>query len=293
MIVDAHTHAFPPAVIERREEIARREPGFAALYAEPAAVMATADDLLASMDRAGVDAAVVLNFAWPDPDICSATNEYLASAAARSGGRLVAFGMLPLASPAAALRELDRVRGGLAGLGELRPDDQGVRLADDETSALLGEAARAGLALLFHVTEPAGHRYPGKQGLAPDDLVGFAARHRGARIIAAHWGGGLPFYTLMPEVRDALATTWFDTSATSLLYAPSVFRVVAGLVGPERILFGSDFPLLSQRRQSENAAKALPPAESRLVLGENARRLFWPAEAGVSEATEAGAGARP
>ena len=37
-------------------------------------------------------------------------------------------------------------------------------------------------------------------------------------IIAAHWGGGLPFYALMPEVRDALQNVWFDTAAGHLLY---------------------------------------------------------------------------
>ncbi len=50
MIVDFHTHIFPPDVIARRGELAIRDPWFGALYGNPRAKMATAGDLLASMD---------------------------------------------------------------------------------------------------------------------------------------------------------------------------------------------------------------------------------------------------
>ena len=61
----------------------------------------------------------------------------------------------------------------------------------------------------------------------------------------------------MPEVGDALANVWFDTAASPFLYTPDVFPTVAALVGPEKILPGSDFPLLRFgriRRQAEQAA---------------------------------------
>src|SRR5574338_391196 len=55
MIIDAHAHVFPPSIIARRDEIVTAEPAFAEIYANPDARMATADDVLASMDAAGVD----------------------------------------------------------------------------------------------------------------------------------------------------------------------------------------------------------------------------------------------
>jgi hypothetical protein len=94
-------------------------------------------------------------------------------------------------------------------------------------------------------------------------------------VVAAHWGGGLPFYTLMPEVKEALGSTFFDTAATPLLYDPLIYRRAIDLVGADRILFASDFPLLSQGRCLAQVREAgLRAEEERLVLGENARRLL-------------------
>jgi len=67
-------------------------------------------------------------------------------------------------------------------------------------------------------------------------LYAFASAASGVNIIAAHWGGGLPFYALMPDVREALATMYFDTSAEHLLYDASIYRRVIDLVGADRIL---------------------------------------------------------
>ena len=54
-----------------------------------------------------------------------------------------------------------------------------------------------------------------------------------------------------------------------------MFETVAGLAGAERILFGSDFPLLPQERvlkQLEGAA--LSPEEEAAIGGGNAARLL-------------------
>ena len=51
--------------------------------------------------------------------------------------------------------------------------------------------------------------------------------------MCAHWGGGLPFYALMPEVEDSLSNVYFDSAASPFLYDASVFPTVAGLVGRE------------------------------------------------------------
>ena len=71
MIIDFHTHIFPPEVRDNREEYVRRDPTFAEMYADPKAKIATAEDLLASMDEAGVDVSVALGFAWRDARACA------------------------------------------------------------------------------------------------------------------------------------------------------------------------------------------------------------------------------
>ncbi|MFN8639299.1 MAG: hypothetical protein U0360_07545 [Dehalococcoidia bacterium] len=55
MIIDVHTHAFPPRMIERRGRLVRQDRGFAAIYGEASAAMVSADALLESMERAHVD----------------------------------------------------------------------------------------------------------------------------------------------------------------------------------------------------------------------------------------------
>ena len=93
--------------------------------------------------------------------------------------------------------------------------------------------------------------------------------------MCAHWGGGLPFYALMPEVADGLGNAYFDTAASPYLYEGGVYSAVAGLVGPTRILFGSDFPLLrASRLLREIRRSALSEVEKEAVMGGNAAALL-------------------
>ena len=78
----------------------------------------------------------------------------------------------------------------------------------------------------------------------------------------------------MPEVR-ALPNLRVDTAASSLLYDDAVYRRVVEMTGPEKVFFGSDYPLLSQsrsRRRIEDAG--LQPAARNLILGGNAAALL-------------------
>ena len=277
MIVDFHAHIFPPEVCRRREEYLRRDPTFRELYSNPKASLATADDLLASMDEAGIGKSVIVNFVWQDSALCRLANDYVLESAAASGGRLLPFCIVQPAAGDEARAEVERcARAGALGLGELRPDNQGFDLAASPEADLLIWAAKAyNLALLFHVSEPVGHEYPGKGGLALGSLYRFIEKAPGVTVIAAHWGGGLPFYGLMPRVKKALATTYFDTAASRLLYSPGVYRHVISILGVERILFGSDFPFLAQRRCLRETKRVdLDEEERCLILGGNALRLL-------------------
>jgi predicted TIM-barrel fold metal-dependent hydrolase len=166
---------------------------------------------------------------------------------------------------------------GARGIGELRPDSLGYSLADSDEADLLAWAAAAfDLPLLVHASEPVGHHYPGKQGGSIESIAAFARNASGATVIAAHWGGGLPFYALMPEVKDALENVYFDTAASHLLYDPMIYRRVIDLVGIDKVLWASDFPLTSQKSALDRtrAAPDVTEAELTAILGENTRRLL-------------------
>jgi len=101
--------------------------------------------------------------------------------------------------------------------------------------------------LLLHINERVGHAYAGKGQLGPQEAYALAEGHPGLRLILAHWGGGLPFYELMPSARNALANVWYDTAASPLLYDDRILGQVMSWA-PRKVLFGTDFPLLTQRR---------------------------------------------
>jgi len=277
VIVDFHTHIFPPRFNEYREEYVARDPLFARIYAKPNAKIASCEDLIAIMDEEGIDRSVILNANWSSLELCQETNDHIMESISRYPDRLVGFCSLPPKAEEAAIAELERcIRGGIRGIGELRPDFQGLVHGDEAVMDPIFEVAlRHRLMLLVHASEPVGHEYAGKQKITPDVLEKLINRFPDMTIICAHWGGGLPFYALMPEVAEALKNVFFDSSASPYLYRPEIFRHVAEIVGVEKILFGSDYPLISPSRIIKQLRSLDMGEEAEaLILGGNARRLL-------------------
>jgi predicted TIM-barrel fold metal-dependent hydrolase len=275
-IIDAHIHLFPPEVVANRERFLDLDPHFAALYANPRARLATAEQALASMDRNGIDGAFALGFGWGDLALCRMHNDYLLDAQERVPSRFAGFAAIQPAAGEAALAEVARaIGGGLRGVGELMPHGQGYRLDDWAVVSPLAEALVAlDRPLLVHISEPIGHLYAGKGDVSPTAAWQLAARFPTLKLVFAHWGGGLPFYELMPEVRDALQNTYYDSAATTYLYDFKIFRAVADLCGADRVLFGTDYPLLHQGPFLRRAqALGLPDETLAAILGGNAARL--------------------
>ena len=277
MIIDFHTHIFSPRLRENREQYLGRDPCFAHLYSDPKAALATAEDLIASMDREGIDRSIVLNIGWASHQMCVETNDYIMEAISRYPERLVGFCALQPKEGEAAIAELERcARGGMRGIGEMRPDTQEFDLGDEEMMRPIVEAAADHrFILLTHASEPVGHLYSGKGNITPDILYRFICHFPQIPIVCAHWGGGLPFYALMPEVGRALENVFFDTAATPFLYRPEIFTHVAQIVGFDKILFGSDYPLLAPSRiTSQLRSLGLGEEAEGLILGGNAERLL-------------------
>src|SRR5437870_7996587 len=164
----------------------------------------------------------------------------------------------------------------MIGVGELMPHGQGYKLSDISLLTPLMEVVRQHrLLVLSHCSEPIGHIYPGKGDVSLQDIVTFLTAFPDVYFIAAHWGGGLPFYSLMPEIQRITANVWYDTAATVYLYRNTIFSVVATLVGADRILFASDYGLLQQRRIIDHIRQSGLDAEAcDKILGKNAQRLL-------------------
>ena len=263
-------------MIRRRGQLVAIDPTFAEMYSDPAARMATDDDLIRDMDEDDVEVSVVLGIGWADPDLARESNDYIAEVVSRNPARIVGFGIV---NPAlnGAVEEVERCAGiGLRGIGELHPDTQGFDVADPVVMEPVLDALRAhDMALTVHCSEPVGHTYPGKGRNTPDRLMDLVGMASGLSLVLAHWGGGLPFYALMPEVADSLSGVHFDTAASPFLYDPRVFEVAASLVGSGRIVAASDYPLMRYTRvRSQVEATELPEADRAALLGGNAARLL-------------------
>lgn len=277
MIVDAHTHVFSPQVIAGREDYCATDACFGLLYSNPAARLNTAEDLVHSMDENGIARSVIQNIGWVSHDACVRSNDYILESVSRYPDRLIGFCSVQPLAQEKALDEINRCgKGGARGIGELRPDVQGFDLCDvDIIKPLMEGLDRLGMALCLHASEPVGHSYTGKGQVTPGILYKFISNFRDAKVILAHFGGGLMFYELMPEVKDVLANTWYDTAAAPFLYGPAVHWVATGILGPGKLLFGSDWPLLAPQRVMEHIkTSGLTPLEVEAVLGGNALRLF-------------------
>lgn len=276
-VIDAHTHVFPPAWVADRSGHVARDRWFGELYEAPTARMIDAVQLLTAMDEAGVAQAVMCGWPWRDPGHCREHNDYLASASQQSGGRLAWLGIVnPEVDNAAA--ETERcLKLGASGIGELNADAQGFALDSGAAFADLAAVLQAANApVLLHASEPLGHRYPGKGTATPERLLSFVTTYPDLPIVFAHWGGGLPFYELMPDVAEQTGNVCYDTAASTYLYRPAVFRAVLDVVGPNRVLWGSDHPVLGMGRFLRRTLRDanLAEGEVRAVLAGNAARVY-------------------
>lgn len=289
-LIDAHVHLYPPAVnrdpagwaaaqgeVHWATLCTRRRKNGRAVQAFP-----SVQELLGAMDAAGVERAVLLGWYWEHMASCRMQNRFYADCVRAHADRLSAFATLhPGEGLTAALDELAWARdAGLIGLGELSPHAVGWVMNDPVLTTVLQRAGEWGMPVNLHVTEPESRDYPGKVTTPLVDFVSLAEALPQTRFILAHWGGRLPLV-----LNDRLPSNlWFDTAATPLLYDQSIWRKVVAKVGPDRVLYGSDFPLNlypaidvepnMTRLVAEVHRSELTAAQLKVVVADNVRRLL-------------------
>jgi uncharacterized protein len=277
MIIDFHTHVFPPFFKENRSRFFPEEPAFRALYDSPKARLASGEELLESMDQAGVDKSVIFGFPWDKPDHFRRHNDYVMESVQQHPDRFVGFCCFSPLSPEGT-REAQRcLEAGLSGVGELALYRSGLGSeVQDHLGETMAFCSRLDVPLLLHTNEPVGHAYPGKTSMSLAEIYQFIRRYPSNRIVLAHWGGGLFFYGLMKkEVPGAFKNVWFDTAASPFLYEPQVYRLGVDIVGSEKILLGSDYPLLNPGRYLEEMKSAgISQKAFKNIAGKNAGRLL-------------------
>lgn len=286
-VADVHVHCYPSEVITDPADWGHRhgEPHWTHLVTNGPQGWAGPEELLRAMDRDDIEAVLLQAWYWENPENALRQNDWHAAWIARYPGRFIACAAVHpnLADPVATLKAARQW--GARAVGECLPQIQspeGWRHPAWET--ILTWCSSLGWPIGLHLTEPVGHAYPGRIETPLMEVVDLFEAHPGQRWICAHWGGGLPFHSMNRRVRQALRNVWFDSAASPLLYDARIWRVACDLVGPEKLLFGSDFPLKLyprrdvepgwQRLLAEFNSSGLTADERRLIGAANFKALF-------------------
>jgi predicted TIM-barrel fold metal-dependent hydrolase len=272
--IDFHVHVTPPEISAAWPRYDAQEPYLAVLAENPRYKNACAGDVIAALDESGFERAVIFGFGFKDMGLCRMVNDYVIEMTREFPERLTGF-MAVSPNEAGMEKEIDRCQSaGLKGIGEIFPGNWGFNIDDkNETNALVGACIERNLPLIVHTNEPVGHAYLGKNNIGLPQIERFIAHSQGLRVILAHWGGGLLFYEAMPELREQFRNVYYDTAATPFLYCAEIYRAALALGLGDKILFGSDFPVLPPSRYLP-ALQTLPDDARNRILFENAQRLL-------------------
>lgn len=275
-IVDCHVHVFPEEFRRQRQDLCLSDPGFQSIYGDPRAKMAGPQEILEQMKQVGASNVVVLGFPWRDQGLCRAHNDYIFELTNSWKSTILGLGCVSPAAGRKGLKEAQRcLEMGLGGIGEIALYDAKTSLFKNFFMSLAELLAFHGVPLVLHVTESVGHSYPGKDRTNLEELYKWILAHQDLDVVLAHWGGGILFYELMPEVKKAFGRVRYDTAASPFLYSPEIYKIAFKILGHGKVMFGSDFPLISPGRYiKELKAVGLSKKALKGILGENAARLW-------------------
>ena len=250
MTIDCHTHILPPDIIKKKDQYLKKDSTFEALFSSKNSVMVTAETLIDELDQSGISSAVVLGMGWQDTGLNSYVNDYILESSAHNPFRLYPFTGINPTSGKAGIKEAERCANlGSHGFGEIHPSFQKFNLNDKSIMEnYMSILEYKNLPITIHCSEPVGHNYPGKGTVSLKTIEAFVIDFPENKIILGHWGGGLPFYELMPEVKLAFKNVYYDSAASPFLYSPDVFSIMAQLVDTKKMRFGSDYPVIKQDR---------------------------------------------
>jgi uncharacterized protein len=295
MTNDVHCHFFSPAFFDALARQRGGDPSGAQLCTDlgwdpPGTAWTLADRWVQELDANGVGRAAIIASVPGD-------ETSVAAAAARHPDRFVGFFMLDPSADDAVARSIRATRElGLRGIC-LFPAMHHVPLDDERVQAVV-EVARdtPGTVVFVHcgmlsigVRKKLG--LPSRFALKLGDPLGvakLAATFPSVPFVIPHFGAGMLREALMAA--DACPNIHFDTSSSNswIRYTPgltleAVFAAALAVLGPSRLLFGTDssfFPRgwqkgIAERQGALLAAAGVSAEDQALIFHGNFERLFW------------------
>ncbi|MDP8214844.1 MAG: amidohydrolase family protein [Candidatus Euphemobacter frigidus] len=260
-IIDFHTHAFPDELAEKAIGRLHERSGDYRAYHD-----GTVSGLLGSMDRAGIEQAVIASIATRPEQVPNITDWSI---------RIRSERIIPFASIHPDFRdfaeELDRIKdAGLRGI-KLHPMYQEFVLDDPALLPLYRAIADRDLVCLFHAGWDIA--FPDNDQASPRRILHVHEAVPTLKIVASHLGG----WHVWDEVAELLLgrPIYLETSFAIREAEASVFRRIIENHSPDYFLFGSDSPWQNQKEELDGW-KSLDISESfkEKIFFKNASRLL-------------------
>lgn len=228
-VFDSHCHIFPSKIAEKATD------SIGHFYDIPMSEVGSPEALLKAMDEAGVSRSLVCSTATRAGQV-HAINRFISEAQAAAKGRFWGFGTLHQdLSDEEMADEIESFSSlGLHGV-KLHPDFQSLPIDLPKMLPVYEELARRGLPVLFHIGDD---RYDFS---SPERLCRVLEKVPSLHAVAAHLGG----YRVWDRAgifRDFKNVIFDCSSSMEMLSKEETVRQFA-LLGPERVMFGSDFPM--------------------------------------------------
>lgn len=204
----------------------------------------------------------------------------IAEGASRNNDVLIPFGSVDPLQPKKALEKAQRLISEMGVRGfKFHPTVQNFDPRDQSLFPLYALIEEAGIPALFHTGQTGiGAGTPGGSGLRtslsnPMLLDEVAAQFPHLQIIMAH--PSVPWQDEAIAVATHKSNTWIDLSGWSPKYFPETLVRQANSLLQDKVLFGSDFPLLTPDRWMKDFENLTIKDEIRpKILKENALRLL-------------------
>lgn len=276
-IIDSMVHILPEEFITHREKFLKLDLTFAELFQNPNSLVSNIQDLLHSMDNNNIDKSICCGFGWTSKKLAKLSNDYIIESYNNYSNRIIPFCSVNPLWGDEAIDEIDRCfQKGIKGVGELHPDYQGITNYNlSELKKFLNYCEHKNLPIIIHGSEPIGKYYPGKGSFTSKYIIELIDLFPKNKFIFSHLGGGTPFFALMKEFSGKFNNVYFDTAAFSYLYDKKIIEIVKDIIGIDKIIFSSDFPVISQKRIMEDIISTnISYSEIESIFYENINKLL-------------------
>ncbi len=259
-IIDAHCHIYPEAIVGKAVEAIEafydnRYKGFDG----------TAETMLRNGETAGVEHYVIFSVATTPRQVHS-INSFIADRVQKSRGVFTGLGALHPYSESLESDFGELVSLGLKGV-KLHPDFQKIPI-DDERCQEIYRLCSGKIPVLLHTGD---YRYDFSN---PDRMKRMLEKFPDCTFIGAHFGGWSVWEKATAEL-SSYDNFYVDTSSSLSDISTETASMLVESYTPDRVLFGTDYPLGDSKKEIELLKKAVED-ESQLekILCLNAKRLF-------------------